>query len=96
MKENSFYIPQYLDEPERILLWTVDEALAFIVPFMVGLLVGYQTTGLVLGAISMIAIKKFKSHQGQAHYRRWLYWYFPSRLANVKATPPSEIREYLG
>ncbi|NNM59382.1 MAG: type IV conjugative transfer system protein TraL [Legionellales bacterium] len=95
MSESQLYIPRNLDEPARFLIWTMDEAMALFLPIFVGVFFNHALLGLALGAASNIGIKKFKSYIG-AHYKRWLYWYFPSELNLLKSTPSSTIREYVG
>ncbi len=43
-------IPRRLDDPERWLFWTVDEAAALIGPALLGLAANAFVTGLVAGA----------------------------------------------
>lgn len=95
MSDNSFYLPQYLDEPPRFLLWTMDEALAFFLPLFIAMIFNHPSLGLGLGVFAMIGLKKFKSKLGNGHYKRWLYWHFPYALY-LRATPSALIREYLG
>lgn len=95
MSENSFYIPRYLDEPARFLVWTRDEAMALFIPVFFGLFLNHTLVGMALGVAAILGIKKFKSYIG-AHYKRWLYWYFPKELSLLKSTPSSATREYVG
>lgn len=95
MDDNSFYIPQYLDEPQRFLLWTIDEASAFFVPLFIGLIGNHSALGLFMGIACMVGIKKFKTAMGSG-YKRWLYWHCPAVLINLRGTPSSAVREYIG
>lgn len=95
MDEKQFYIPQYLDEPTRFLLWTMDETLAFFIPLFISLMMNHTGLGLGVGLVGLIGLKKFKSKIGVA-YKRWLYWYVPAKALRMQGTPSSVIREYLG
>lgn len=96
MKDNDFYIPKFLDEPERFLFWTLDEALALVAPMILGVIVGHTIIGLSIGLVAMLVLRKLKSSGGSKVIKSWLYWHLPSNLIRTKGTPPSYIREYGG
>lgn len=97
MSSKNYYIPRYLDEPERILIFTVDEFMAMIIPFIIlGLLLKFIMTGLIVSAASIYLVRKFKSDMGGAVCKHWLYWHLPREALRLKATPSASIREYIG
>lgn len=95
MSDSAFYIPRYLDEPARFLVWTIDEAMAFFMPLFLGLLLNHIVFSLAGSAACIISLKKFKTWAGR-YYRRWLYWHLPDKLNGLKNTPSSSVREYVG
>lgn len=93
---DKFTIPQHLDEPARVILWTVDEVITFIVPFMLFLFViDAPLTGLIFSSGMSFMLRKLKGECGYQKLYQLVYWYFPPVLA-LKATPPSNIRNYIG
>ena len=90
------YIPQLLDEPTRIILWTIDELIVFLVPFFILFLVFDQVlTGLAIGIILVLGLRKLKGEQGHYFLYSIMYWHLPAMI-HFKSTPPSYYREFLG
>jgi len=93
---DAFYIPKHLDDPERWLFWTVDEALILIAPFFLGVMMDFYLIGIVMSITLYLLYKKFKSTGADNLIQYLIYWYFPKWLSGLKATPPSYIRTYIG
>jgi conjugal transfer pilus assembly protein TraL len=90
------YIPQYLDEPERYIVFTPDEAIAAIVPLAVLSALANFAIGLVGAAAAVLALRKFKEG-GPLHRLLWrAYWLAPPGVLKTKATPPSHLRQLAG
>lgn len=93
---DKYHIPQHLDEPFKLILWTVDELIALFLPFLILMLCfNSPITGLVVGGICLIVLKKLKGEQGHFFIHNLMYWYLPAMI-RFKKTPPSHIREWLG
>jgi len=93
---DAFYIPKHLDDPERWLFWTIDEAIVLIAPFILGIALDHSFIGIVMSIILYMLYKKFKSTGVDNLIQYLIYWYFPSWLSGLKFTPPSYIRTYIG
>lgn len=93
---NNHHIPQYLDEPTRIILWTVDELVFFLLPFCI-LFFGFDQVvlGTITGAALVLGLRKLKGEQGHYFLYSVMYWHLPA-MVRFKATPPSWYREFLG
>ncbi len=90
----AFMIPRRLDEPERWMFWTVDEALVMLVPTITGMMTGFLIVGAGLGIGMFLFLRRIKGN-GQANLGLYaLYWFFPN-LFGFRATPPSAIRRYV-
>ena len=89
-------IPEYLDEPERILFWTMDEALALLVPVALGIQTAHPTLGLFCGFGLMLLLKRLKGTDRHDFLPCVLYWYFPRQLTRLKVMPPSYCRRFIG
>lgn len=96
MSEYETHIPRYLDEPFRLILWTADELVALCVPFFfIGFYFDAILTGVIVGGVCFLILKKLKGSQGHHYLYTLMYWHLPA-LVLLKATPPSYIRTYLG
>ncbi|MBS0349736.1 MAG: type IV conjugative transfer system protein TraL [Proteobacteria bacterium] len=92
----SYRIPQTLDEPMKFMLWTIDELIAFLVPFLVLMLVlNSPVWGMITGSGALFGIKKLKGEAGHYFMYHWMYWHMPTCL-KLKITPPSYWRELIG
>lgn len=93
---SQFYIPQKLDEPERIIIWTIDEFGIGVTPFVLGIIYGYMVTGLGLGVIFLMFWRRLKG-QNKDFTIGVIYWYLPIKnLMGLKGTPASHIRFIIG
>jgi conjugal transfer pilus assembly protein TraL len=96
MSQEKFYIPKHLDDMPKFLLWDIDIALFFIVPFFFGFLIGKGFIGLVCAFLFSHYWKKIKGTGGQNFIQYLVYWYYPKSILGLKATPDSSIRNYIG
>lgn len=94
-KFDSNKILHHLDDPNRILIFTIDEAIVLIGGFMVGLLLSNLLL-MVFSIGACLLIRIFKKRIGVGAYQAFAYWYLPYSKKAYKALPPSHIREWLG
>lgn len=89
-------ILHHLDDPLRILYWTMDEAaIILLVPYL-GLALNHPVLGIVLSFGGFYLIRKLKTRFGQRSLKPSLYWYLPHNKRKLPHMPPSYIREYFG
>lgn len=89
-------MPQHLDEPFKIILWTIDELIALACPIVLFMFIfDKPLIGLVLGGMCLFGLKKIKGEQGHYFLYHMIYWYLPN-IFGLKKTPPSHIREWIG
>jgi conjugal transfer pilus assembly protein TraL len=92
----KFVIPKHLDDPTRFLLWSVDEAMSFMVPVFFGVMLGHGIIGLILSIFSYKFWKKVKGNgAGRSIIKGLLYWYYPKSVSGLNATPDSSNRNYI-
>ncbi len=91
-----YYIPKRLDEPERLLFWSIDEACLMIVPIFMGIIVGYTTTGILIGITFYLQWRKLKGNNQANVIRSLAYWVLPSSIFYLKKTPASHLRLFVG
>ena len=93
---DKYHIPKSLDEPLKFFLLSLDELIAFAVPFFTGL-VGFDqpAIGLIVGGALVVGLKKAKGDQGHYFIYNVMYWHLPP-LKIFKKTPASSFRELRG
>ena len=92
----KYKTPQYLNEPYRLIVFTLDEIFIGIATvYLVGVACGFVMTSLALASLFLFMMKRIKGNEGPFYYVHLFYWFF-SLSPKVRATPPSWIREFLG
>ena len=89
-------VPRRLDDPERWLFWTLDEAAALLGPAVLGLAANAFVTGLVVGVAGWLALRRVKRGGGANIALYALYWFLPGFVLGFRATPASHVRRYAG
>lgn len=93
----NMVLPRYLDEPERFLCWTVDEAIVMVLPMVLGLLWHVSGTGLFLGFMAFFAYQHIKNRtEGFFTLYGFCYWHLPNGLTPWRLLAPSWVREVIG
>ena len=93
---DKYYIPRYLDEPTKIILWTIDEFLCFIIPFAtLFLCFNAPVSAMVIGFAMVFLLRRIKGEQGNCYLYHLMYWHLPN-IVKLKTTPPSFIRQFIG
>jgi len=94
--DHKYYIPRYIDEPAKVILWTIDEFVVFVIPFFT--LFFYfdaPITAVMIGVSLVFLLKKIKGEQGHHFLLHVAYWYLPE-IIKLKQTPPSHLRSLVG
>ncbi len=91
----EFYIPQYLDEPERWLFWTLDEAMILVTPIVISLLASHIFLGIIISCSGYIFWVKLKRNGHISTIIFAIYWFYPAKIIKLVNTPPSHIRFYI-
>lgn len=86
----------YLDAPSRVAFFTMDEAMALLVPFFAGLLFGFPGSGTIIGLVSCIGMKQCKAMLGGRILSHGMYRYFPGMHKRLRIQIPSTKRRYIG
>jgi len=93
---DKYYIPQYLDEKDRILIFTPLEALALAICLVLGVTTKHLFLFIFIAGCIFFMLRKANQASMSKRLKEQVYWSMPSPLSNLKAMPPSHIREYLG
>ncbi len=93
---DKYYIPQHLDAPFRLFIWTWDEVVAFLLPCVVlFFFFNAPMSGVVVGIIAYMLLNKLKGEEGHYFLAHLAYWHLPP-IVMYKVTPKSYVREILG
>ena len=92
----KYKTPQYLSEPYRLILFTLDEVFVGVATlYLFGFVCGYILISIVMTSLFLFLMKRMKGNEGPSFYIHLFYWFF-SLSPKLRATPPSWIREFLG
>ena len=89
-------IPSRLDDPERWLFWTLDEAAALLGPALLGLAANAFVTGLLSGLAGWALLCRAKRGGGADVAICALYWFLPGFALGLRSAPPSHLRRFTG
>ncbi len=93
---DKYLIPQRLDDPELIGLWTLDEFIAMVAPFVWGILSQHIVIGILMGFGGWWGLRKAKAGRASSWLLHLAYWYLPASFVGLRATPPSFLRVMAG
>ena len=97
MNETERYaIPSRLDDPERWLFWTLDEAAVLMGPAMLGLAANAFVMGLAVGVGGYLALRRIKRGGRAGLLMHAAYWLLPGAALRLQGAPPSHRRRFAG
>ena len=91
-----FAIPGRLDDPERWLFWTMDEAAVLMGPAMLGLAANAFVTGLVIGVGGRLVLRRIKRGGRAGIVMHAVYWFLPGEVLRLQGAPASHRRRFAG
>ena len=98
---DAVFIPRFLDQEERLFIFTRMDLAALIGPFALLLPLQQAGVGLLLG-FGMVGLTRLLKRKGMlGNLRELAYWYFPASLlkfagVKIEAMPPSHFRVLAG
>lgn len=93
---DKYVILRYLDNPVRILFWTIDEMLIVFAPIAIGFISGFPGISLIIATLGYLGLRYIKTHFGNGLLRHAIYWYLPFTETSLQVKVKSYIREYIG
>ena len=91
-----FAIPSRLDDPERWLFWTMDEAVVLMGPSMLGLAANAFVAGLAIGVGGWLALRRIKRGGRGGIVMHAVYWFLPGAALRLQGAPGSHRRRFAG
>lgn len=96
MEETKYYIPRFLNEPKRFILFTLDELIGLILALVIfAWILDALIIGLIMGSAIVMGLKKIKGEEGLLALYAIAYWYLP-RLMPYRLIPASYLRHWVG
>jgi conjugal transfer pilus assembly protein TraL len=80
-------IPNYLDDPQQLLFWEIDEFLLLAIMFGIGIMVNYPGVLTLLGLIGIKFYRKIKDRQASGFLLHAMYWY--TAIGSEETSPTS-------
>jgi len=74
MSLQKYYIPKYLDEPFRLIIFTLDELLITFIPLSLVCILSNELVGIASGIIAYWIYVKCKKKEASAYMKRIVYW----------------------
>lgn len=91
----SWYIPQHLDTPPRILMFTIPEGLVMLICFFAGTATSYTLLTVPFGFGIVLMMRRFAEIMDRfSGFQAYMYWFVSYRPAQW--FQPSYIRFWKG
>ncbi len=91
-----YAIPSRLDDPERWLFWTLDEAAVLMGPAMLGLAANAFLAGLLAGLVGWLVLRRIKRGGRAGMAMHAVYWFLPGAALRLRGAPASHRRRFVG
>lgn len=96
MSGDKIIIEQRLQDPWRILFFSVDDFFVAVVPTVLGLLSKHPLEGVIVGFVILQGWKFLKGDGGTQRLGALAYWYLPKPVNICRGFPDSGITEWRG
>lgn len=94
MDQNKYLIAKYLDEPERIVIFTIDEMALICLVMYISFMIDQLMIGIALSTTLVVFYKRFKNKESSAFIQRYLYWF--CNFSSRHCIQPARVRKYKG
>ena len=94
MQDSKYYIPKYIDEPFKVVIFTIDEVVLILAIMMIAFIVGYVIIGIAVTTVCCALYRKLKAQESSAFIRRYIYWHYNFGSSNV--LPKSSTKKFKG
>ncbi|MBP9777631.1 MAG: type IV conjugative transfer system protein TraL [Rickettsiaceae bacterium] len=92
--DNKFYIPKHIDEPARIIFFSVDEFVLVVIVAGLFFMFGHELVAIVLSVATYFGYKHLKQKESSAYVQRMLYWH--AGFGASHHIPKAAMRKYKG
>src|SRR3546814_14197964 len=96
MAADKYVIPTHLDDPELIGLWTLDEFLAMVIPFVWGILSQHILIGMLLSGAGWWGLSTATAGRATSWLADLASWLLPAGFIGLISTPHSYLRLLVG
>jgi len=89
-------IEQRLQDPPKIAMLSLDEAIALFGPLMIGLLARHLIPGVIVGIVVWQMWKRLKGDGGLEWLAAAAYWFLPQMITPYRSLPDSSVSLWRG
>ncbi len=75
MSNNGKPMPRTIDEPDQVLLWSVDELIPVATIFGIGITSHELTASVVLIFLFLKSYRRFREGRPNGYFQHIMYWY---------------------
>lgn len=93
--QDKHYIPQNIDNPLRIILFTIDEFILMLITLVISLLIFSLVVGMVMMLVEITILRYIRGDQGHHYIKNLLCWYLPG-LESFFSRIGSVDKHYIG
>jgi len=90
--KDSLEFPRYLDAPQQILFWTVDQMVPFATMALVGMLTQTLAVCLVIGGLAGWGFARYRDSKPDGFLQHICYWWGILPLKGRSMTNPFQRR----
>ena len=94
MQDSKYYIPKYIDEPFKVVIFTIDEVVLILTIMLIAFIVGHEIIGIAIATMCCALYRKLKAQESSAFIRRYIYWHLNFGSSNV--LPKSSTKKFKG
>lgn len=88
-------IPNYIDDPQQIFMWSADEFIPVAGLMAVGFLIGQLTLMLIAIFFVLKVYRRYREGNPNGHIFHWLYWIGLVSGTKSRTLKNSFIRSYI-
>lgn len=89
MSERTYRVPRWLDAPEKILVFTIDEFIAFLAIAAAGIMFASIWLAIPLAISTAVVLRRFKGGERAGVLMHLIYAIAPDSMMRWRAIPPS-------
>ena len=93
-QDHKFYIPKYIDEPTRIVFFSIDELVISLVSGFIAYTLSNEIFGFIAAVCAYFGYCSVKGKESSAYIQRWVYWHLG--FSSQHYIPKAKIRHYKG
>lgn len=92
--QSQLKFPRHMDQPTRLLFWTIDQIVPFSTLMLVGMITGTLLTSCLLGIAIAWGLSRYRDSRPDGYLQHMAYWYGVVPMKGRTALNPFERKVY--